>query len=407
MLAYVGHLTSHFWLTVFVQAIIFIYLSYILTRVCLKLPFHTFVWITAATLILSPVSFYIGLLLPDIFASYLIIGTTILAIFWDSLERSQRVLVGAIVAFAALSHSTHILILIALICVFLGLWAFSRGSKPPFTAIRVRLFLLVALALGGILGEIISYEGIRLTTGTSPLRPPVLMGRLIADGPGYRYLLNNCTTKHYIACDYLDRMPATQDEFCWSSDPKKGVFSAVDDLGVKQKLSEEQFRFAFDVLRWDPIGQLTISARNAVQQFVMIGLDEFYLSRVDLLDYQKNLPPEYFDKFKTGRITSSDATLKAAELWFFGFYAVSFCGLLLILLTPFRSLAGLDLRGVRSAPYRNLFTLGMAGAVINACICGVLSGDYDRYQTRLSWILVFMMLLALDHLFSHRHSPPV
>jgi hypothetical protein len=35
------------------------------------------------------------------------------------------------------------------------------------------------------------------------------------------------------------------------------------------------------------------------------------------------------------------------------------------------------------------------GVVLNAAICGVLSGPYDRYQARVIWLVPFAAALAL------------
>jgi hypothetical protein len=53
-LLYLGHITSKFWLAVFTQAAIFLYLSHTLTIKCLRLSFFSFVCVTAVTLLASP-----------------------------------------------------------------------------------------------------------------------------------------------------------------------------------------------------------------------------------------------------------------------------------------------------------------------------------------------------------------
>ncbi len=50
-------ITSHFWFTVFIHSAIFVYLCHTLICACLNWSFHTFAWMSAAILVLSPVGF--------------------------------------------------------------------------------------------------------------------------------------------------------------------------------------------------------------------------------------------------------------------------------------------------------------------------------------------------------------
>ena len=73
-LLYLSHITSYLWLAVFAQAAIFLYLSYTLTIQCLRLSYFSFVCITSIILIVTPLSFFVSFLMPDVFASFLIVG---------------------------------------------------------------------------------------------------------------------------------------------------------------------------------------------------------------------------------------------------------------------------------------------------------------------------------------------
>lgn len=52
----------------------------------------------------------------------------------------------------------------------------------------------------------------------------------------------------------------------------------------------------------------------------------------------------------------------------------------------------------------------LAGVVLNALYCGVLSGPHDRYATRVQWLLPLTAMLILAHLLTRhdraRNSPP-
>ena len=91
-LLYISHLTSYMWLAILMQAAIFLYLSYVLLIKCLRWSFFMFASTVAIVLAISPASFFISFLMPDIFASYLILATIILAAFWKSIGLPDKAL---------------------------------------------------------------------------------------------------------------------------------------------------------------------------------------------------------------------------------------------------------------------------------------------------------------------------
>ena len=106
-----------------------------------------------------------------------------------------------------------------------------------------------------------------------PVRPPFLMARLIADGPGYDYLVANCPDVGLEICTFLPRLPVGSDAFLWSKDPALGVYGAAAP-DIRRQLGEEQLSFVLGVLAFDPIGQLKAS-RGFLEQIGRFGLNEF------------------------------------------------------------------------------------------------------------------------------------
>ena len=76
-------------------------------------------------------SFFIGFLVPDIFASLLILGVAIVWAFWDTLLLRDRILIFTITSYAALTHASHLLLLIGLF-VLLGAHSYftERNTRP-------------------------------------------------------------------------------------------------------------------------------------------------------------------------------------------------------------------------------------------------------------------------------------
>ena len=286
-LLYAGYVTSYFWLSILLQGLIFIYLSYVFLIKCARLSFASFALVTSAILILTPVSFFISFLMPDIFASFLILGTMVLVGFWKALNPRDKVFISIIIFYSALAHTSHLLLLLflALTTVCITIAARRAAVRPDARAAIV----LLAVFVCGVLGEVAFSYVTNLTIGATPIRPPFVMARLIDDGPGYRFLQKNCPTKPYVVCNYMDRLPTASDYFLWSKDPTTGVYNTTD-LPTRSALVSEQFSFAIDVFRYDPLGVITAAVKNAIHQFGMIGMLEFSHDQTELQTFKRLVP---------------------------------------------------------------------------------------------------------------------
>jgi len=403
-LLYLGHVASKLWLPVFVQAAVFIYLTYTLAVTCLRFPFPAFLGLDVAVIILTPVSFFVSYLMPDIFASFLILGTIILFGFWDELKNADRIIVSAIVLYSATTHSSDLLLLVALVGVAFVTTFLSNRGAPSTSRSSAAVVVLAVLVLCGILAEVAFTYATRTAVGANPIRPPFLMARLIADGPGYRFLQENCSNRPYTVCQFIDRLPEVAPAFLWSTDPKDGVFS-VADPSTRRELSSEQVKFALDVFRSDPWGVIMSMGKNALQASFNIGIDEVFLTQQRLQWAKGSLPVVYSDQLPLARIAVSDwqsSWLRSpVMILYLAVYLISFVGLVLsLLLWPSIRV----LTKSTAFPEREWFravVIATTAVVLNAAICGALSEPIVmRYQTRIAWIPVFAFLLMAASLWA-------
>jgi putative flippase GtrA len=393
-LLYVSHLTSHLWLAVFVQAAIFLYLTYTLAIKCLRLTFFVFTCITATLLVATSISFFISVLMPDVFASFLILGLATLVVFWDSLKFHDRAFLSVIILYSALTHTSHLLLLIgvgsiiALICIITQRKALLSGS------LAMRVMLLVTIIFAAIIGDLAVSFSVRHTIGVDPIRPPFLTARIIADGPGYQFLQNNCARKHYAVCKYIDHLPVSSLVFLWSKDPETGVFD-VADPSTRHALSSEQASFVFDVFRSDPIGVLTSAAKNFTHQLLAIGFDEFALNQEELQGFKAKLPESYFAGLSRARIQLNSSILVPLEIWYSSIYFLSMTALLLMWAFWSRGRFQKRLDASLHRQWFYVLTIVIASILINAAICGILSEPVPRYQTRISWLPLIILALVI------------
>lgn len=386
-LLYLGHILSKFWLVIFTQAAIFLYLSHTLLTKCLRLSFGAFACLTVITLVATPLSFFISSLMPDVFAGFLYLSAVILTGFWASLEYRDRVISSLIVLYSALTHTSHLLLLFLLTSGVAVTFIFAQRKTGSYSSIRNSLVVLLALSLLGVFGELAFSYGVRLTIGAYPVRPPFLMARLIADGPGYDFLRKYCAVKTYSVCKYLDRLPASDGDFLWSTSPTKGVFR-VADLPTRQTLSSQQIPFAIDVFRSDPAGVIVSVAKDFFSQLFAIKLIAY---PSDLKDFEASLPPFYFATMARSRLAMNDGLLRDLTTLYASTYFISLFALLLTAVICFWPKLQEKLHIALQRKWRRILILVALAMIGNAAICGILSAPAARYQTRIAWIPLFIM----------------
>ena len=396
-LLYLGHLTSYFWLSVFLQAAIFIYLTYIFTIKCAGLSFSKFVGVVSLVLIVTPASFFISFLMPDIFASFLILSAIILVGFWHKLRLHDKICVLAIPLLSVLFHTSHLLLLGFIELALAGMYLIKRRTDFA-RMIFAPVLCLMAIIVLGIVGELGFSYATKLVVGVEPTRPPFLMARIIDDGPGYRFLKMNCPDKRYTACNYIDRLPTTAEDFLWSLDRSKGVYNLAD-VPTRKALASEQTSFVVDVFKSDPVGVITAAMKNTANQLLKVDLGQFFHTPAELEAYKQFLPEYYFDKMLHSRAVEEVTIVGPLSAWFSIVYYLSIIAL--ILTFAFWPRVNFKDKSLLFPQPQWLLVLSIAclGVVFNAAICGALSTPSARYQARVSWIPLFILLVMLAKLW--------
>jgi hypothetical protein len=305
---------------------------------------------------------------------------------------SQQLFWYALLALAMLFHSSHLLIAGAIVAAAV-LWNLIRRGATSWLATTI----VVLAMLTGLLGEALFGFAVRHLSGSSPIRPPFVMARIIADGPGYEYLKDNCPKAGFTVCDYMDRLPTlNSDVFLWSADTSNGVFTPESDTR-KKALSAEQFRFAAAVMAYDPVGYAQSALSNIRDQVSWFGLSEFNYSDIQMNRFRNRLPEPHRTRLLTSPAAQQDMPIAplttvtyvvvflAASLWIFS------------ILRRREAYVGRD---------PALFAaIVLWGVIANALICGRLATPQDRYQARIIWLLPALVLFLEAKALSARSGP--
>ena len=377
-LLWFGDRFGHLWPTVLVQAV--------LSMLAMGLFFRSFgvaVWPQLAVAglamgILTSASFYVSFLMPDVFAAVTLLACASL-IGAPTLSRADYSLWAGLLAFSLISHSSHVLICAALLCLALLIDVLRRSFANWRGLAVIAGCLMVAAA-----AESAFNVAVTRMVGAPPLRPPFLTARLIENGPGYRYLRETCPANGFKVCESLPRLPMMADEFLWSRNPP-GVFSSAS-VESRRELSAEQYRFVWAVLRHDPMGVAVTTIEDMLRQLVFMDLYEFTGPAYHDISVAK-LPAGYRAAFlRSAAYRDAMPTLGAAvvQVATFGIGAVVLLG---IFVRP---------RWRREFEREQIYMLALVamGVLIDTAVCGALSGPHDRYETRVSWLIPFAALTA-------------
>jgi hypothetical protein len=369
------------WPIVVLQSLLTAYVIWLVVRSLLPQRAVLFYLILIALLsLLTSMDWFVSLIMPDILGPLVYLCIYLLVFGRDTLSRNARLILIPIAWWGIVSHASH-LILAAGLCILLALllvlrfqWMRGRWKAVGEAAVIVLLAAVSQLALHAYLYGKPSLNG---------ERPPFLVARVIADGPGLWYLQQHCPDAKFVLCDHLQELPQDPDVFLWG---EKGVWADADDATASQ-LRQEEMPFVLATLRAYPRAQLSKSLSNFVQQLRIFGFYLFGPSDWMAEEFASVLPREK-SQYLRSRQAQDDLPLEfftTIQNW----TVLASLGMLVMFLP----------RMFRRRPPR-LIGLGIvivSTVVANALVTGTLSMVEDRLQSRVIWLVPLLaIVLALD-----------
>jgi hypothetical protein len=387
-LLYVGEITGGFWVSIVLQAIA------LLVAIALALRAAAIaVWpaVPIVGLLLAAgtsLSFYVSFLMPDVFAGVTILAAATLLSVRDPLPTLDRAAWFALLTAALVFHDSHLLITASMLVLGV-LWNLRHGWANYRGLVLMTAALICAAA-----AQMAFSFAVERWVGAPPLHPPFLMARMVADGPGYRYLKATCPGNGFKVCQFLAHMPIDADGFLFAAGTPPGVFAEATPQ-VRRQLAAEQPRFVLAVLRYDPGGEALASLRNFGRQITMTGLTEFDLDNLTKQFFERKIPGEHLDVLRRTAVYQNAMPLRLCSTIYLSTLLIA-CGFL-----AFAAIRPAAIGGV-SARIGAIAAWIVVGFVLNAAICGVLSGPHDRYSMRVAWLLPLAALIIAAGLLSRR-----
>jgi hypothetical protein len=330
-------------------------------------------------------------------------GST-LPVFADRLSRLEKAGVFAILAFAYVVHASHTLTAVAMI---LPAAAVLLAFKAPRRQVLTGIALCIAAMGVSTVASQAYFRAFQMRTGNALQRPPFLMARVLADGPGRVYLRKVCKGPDdpYVLCRAVNAPLTRSDDILWEESPLLGAFNALKSPDLQLKMEAQEGAFVKAAILSDPWGQFTASMGNWIDQFTRIS------SHDPLRDPRQFLANEYWKTTRLVDLIPNPRECKplgpgCKPPFDMGFVkhlhelVIGLCALF-IGWRATRPDVVADLRD-RQAPWSRpsipliaagLILLGMV--IVNAGVCGILSGAFSRYQARIVWLPLAMAGVVL------------
>jgi hypothetical protein len=336
--------------------------------------------------LLTSASWYADFVMPDILGPLVYLSFYLLAFARDTLSRAERWGLYLIAVWGITAHASHFLLAAGLIVLLVLFAAFERR---PFLRRLLSLGELAAILAVAAAAQMALHGYLYGKPTLNGERPPYLMARIVADGPGRWYLEKNCPRLQWAVCNHLSQFTNNPDDFLWG---ENGAFQGSSDSEQKQILAEE-VPLVLATVRAYPLQQLSRSAANFWNQFMNFGAYGFdangwMLQQIDEMmprvrasylgsrQAHDALPLDLFTEIQWWTIVASLAAIAV--------------------LIPFL--------WRRHSPRLAGLTLVVAATVVaNAGVTGVLSVVDDRYQCRVIWLVPLLAaIFFLDWLVQRK-----
>jgi hypothetical protein len=328
-------------------------------------------------MLFTGIGWYVGQVEPDCMTALLVLGSYLLLFRNAALGKTDRILVIAITALAVASHPSHLGLIAGFLLVGLALKFFGkllpRLPRPDLK--QGAITFAVALSLTFTSNLVLTHNLFISRSGSV-----FVVARLMQDGIIQRLLRDTCPQSGYELCAHQRQVPHNANAWLWG---EKSLFHRE---GGFDKSQPEDDRMILDSLERYPLMQVKAALYDSVLQFFEFRTGDGIESQASIIWPElKKVAPSELSGYASARQQTQKIRFEALNMIHVTVGMLSLLGLAMLL-----NHALLRGRwGDMTLP--GLVLLGLVG---NAIICGTFSNPHDRYQSRLMWLPVLVLLLA-------------
>jgi hypothetical protein len=382
------------WFTVAVQAIVVVAVLYETCKYLIggesKFRDYCLLAIACVLALLTSLPWEASLLMPDIFAGVVFLSMFLLA-FNNQFRLMERIGLAVILTISVSAHQSFL----PIAALFVAALAIPRlaGWRLPGAprATSVLAWLIVPLIASGIWTATLNRSmglGFKISVSGNEF----LLGRLFDDGLAADFLQANCSKKLFMACRDLANLPKTTEQFLFWNPLLHKMDGHPNEMGelVRGTIAAYPMRFVRDSIKQTFRQLATFRTGQEVRDFAL-NAPNWNPAVIQLIF------PRDFHAFSNSRLirgqliplVNAASTIDTAVFW------LSMVLCLFLACTK------------RVEKLNRIFYSAIAFLVINAAICASLAGVYDRYQSRVAWILPLCLAFYICYLFGERkHANP-
>ncbi len=385
------------WAIVAVQALAASALLALTLRVILRrLRLRHFAGAIAFLTLTSTLPYFVSFVMPDVFLGLGALSAILLLVFFDRLTRPERWGLGVFLAVILTFHATNPPAIMALALTAVAAVAIrALPTRPTCAGLAIIAAGLVISIGAGALYPV----AVQALAHRELSRPPFLTARLLADGPGRVYLRKACVgdTAPFAICRYRALPLTDANDILWSMNPRKGAFEPADHE-ARLTMTRQEPRFVAAVIAAYPFVTLERLARDSFDELTEVSvLDTLGYSDRALIGAGPHFKPLIDAVRFCVRRPSYCNTTPAQEV-----SEDVLRGTLIACALYLAARLALSAFEVRLWLHRAPLSPRLAAAVVavfvlmvvNALICGALSGVYARYEMRIAWLVPLFALLA-------------
>jgi hypothetical protein len=337
--------------------------------------------------VLTSIAWFAGQIEPDCFTAVFILAFYPLAFKLRQVGIVRAVLLVAVAGLAIACHPSHLGTSGGLVlCLMLAwiptlIWRERKFPRPNVILPGLAFAIGLGLVVGANYSLTRNVPEIKDKIFVSRSGPFFLTARLMGDGVVKKTLTDLCPQQpEMVLCPYKDHLPKTADNFLWGPESpfnKIGRFYGPKpeyDLIVRHSLTHYPLQSLMPGL-WGSLRQyFMVRSGDGVEPQVWVLRDLFYgLMPKQRLAYMA--AHQQAGKIRFGAVNVVHVPLAlAAQAW----------------------LAWVLYRALKRRRW-NLATLpafALVALIGNAMVCGLFSGPHDRYQSRVAWVPVLIVLLT-------------
>jgi hypothetical protein len=372
------------WLPVVAQALMLSALAWQVVRVVGRPRPAATLGGALAMVLFTSVGWVSSKAMPDLFVAMVVLGLYLIACKWNALGAAGRALAIASVAVGATMHLTNALVGAAALAAMLALQLAERADRKALRPWTAAALLLVASAAGSR-----AYDYVRRDVAQPSNGGMFVLSHLVETGLAEQLLQERCEFERFALCAVRDTLTRPVEMFVWRPESSPRYLVLHNDPAL---IRSETLHLLRGIVRHHPFALAGSIVAYTARQFVTFRVNDEIWRHRNRTEVQRVIARMYPNELPAQERARQQAnTLRLP--W-----------TPLVHLIAFLAAAAFSIVMLKREHAARRTTVGnVAGfhvmvwitLIANAAVCANLASVFSRYQSRVSWLLPFAVLLSL------------